>query len=155
MGRLATFSRISIGALKYHWEHLNTGPELVVLRTTLMIANATNSSRPMLRVTLKLALLIAICGLPAWSSQQSQHPNQQKPQPPPDQSKPQAPPQAPPLGPGESSSSKPAQTGDPSEPDPKKDPPPASGTTPSNAAKPGVLPPEDNPAWDPFHAAQD
>jgi tetratricopeptide (TPR) repeat protein len=109
----------------------------------------------MLRVTLKLALLIAICGLPAWSFQQSQDPQQQKPQPPPDQSKPQAPPQAPPLGPGESSSSKPAQTGDPSEPDPKKDPPPASGTTPSNAAKPGVLPPEDNPAWDPFHAAQD
>jgi tetratricopeptide (TPR) repeat protein len=110
----------------------------------------------MLRLTLKLALLFAVCGLPAWSLQQSQDPQQQKPQSPPDQPKPQPPP----LGPGESSSSKPAQTGDPSEPDPttvpepKKDPAtPVSKT--STAAKPGVLPPEDNPAWDPFHAAQD
>jgi tetratricopeptide (TPR) repeat protein len=110
----------------------------------------------MLRSTLELALLIALCGLPAWSLQQSQDPQQQKPQSPPDQPKPQPPP----LGPGESSSSKPAQTGDPSEPDPttvpepKKDPAtPVSKT--STAAKPGVLPPEDNPAWDPFHAAQD
>jgi tetratricopeptide (TPR) repeat protein len=119
-----------------------------------MIANATNSSRPMLRLILRLALLIAVCGFSAWSFQQSQDPQQQKPQPPPDQPKPQQ--SSPPLGPGESSSSKPAQTGDPSELDPKKDPPSATpGTTPSNAAKPGVLPPEDNPAWDPFHAAQD
>jgi tetratricopeptide (TPR) repeat protein len=100
---------------------------------------------------LKLALLIAVCGLPAWSCQQSQDPQQQKPQ---------APPQPPPLGPGESSSSKPAQTSDPSEPDPTTSPEPKKvATTPgskaSTAAKPGVLPPEDNPAWDPFHAAQD
>ena len=99
---------------------------------------------------LKLALLIAFCGLPAWSFQQSQTPKQQKPQPP----------EAPPLEPGESSSKNPAQTGDPSEPDPtaasqpKKEAAIPDSKT-SSAAKPGVLPPEDNPAWDPFHAAQD
>jgi tetratricopeptide (TPR) repeat protein len=117
-----------------------------------MIANATNSNSPMLRLTLKLAFLIAICALPAWSFQQPQDPQQQKPQPPSDRPKSQSPP----PGPGESSSSKPAQTGDPSEPDPKKDEPsPTGAKTPSTATKAGVLPPEDNPAWDPFHAAQD
>jgi len=114
----------------------------------------------MLRLTLKLALLIAVFGLPAWSFQQSQEPQQQKPQTPADQPKSPAPPQSPPLGPGESSSSKPAQTGDPSQPDPTTSPEPKKDTTTpgskaSTAAKPGVLPPEDNPAWDPFHAAQD
>ncbi len=103
---------------------------------------------------LKLALLFALCGPPAWSVQQGQDPQQQqKPQPQPDPSKP---PQPPPLGPGESSSAKPEQTADPSASEPQK------GTSPEtlkpalpNTAKPGVLPPEDNPAWDPFHAAQD
>jgi tetratricopeptide (TPR) repeat protein len=114
----------------------------------------------MLRLTMKLALLIAVCGPPAWSLQQSQDPQQQKPQTPADQPKSQAPPQSPPLGPGESSSSKPAQTGDPSQPDPTTSPEPKKdaatpGSKASTAAKPGVLPPEDNPAWDPFHAAQD
>jgi tetratricopeptide (TPR) repeat protein len=108
----------------------------------------------MLRSMLKLALLLALCGPPAWSVQQGQDPQQQqKPQPQPDQSKPQQPP---PLGPGESSSAKPEQTGDPSASEPPKG---ASSETlkPAlpNTAKPGVLPPEDNPAWDPFHAAQD
>jgi tetratricopeptide (TPR) repeat protein len=108
------------------------------------------------RSTSKLVLLIALCGLPAWSFQQSQDPQQQKPQPPADQPKSQQPPQAPPLGPGESSSSKPTQTGDPSESEPNKASSPSTpAAKPSNAAKPGVLPPEDNPAWDPFHAAQD
>jgi tetratricopeptide (TPR) repeat protein len=113
----------------------------------------------MLRLPLKLALLIAVCALPARSFQQSQDPQQQKPQPPPDQPKSQAP-QTPPVGPGESSSSKPAQTGDPSQPDPTTSPEPkkdaaTSESKNSTSAKPGVLPPEDNPAWDPFHAAQD
>jgi tetratricopeptide (TPR) repeat protein len=126
-----------------------------------MIANATNSSRLMLHWMLKLALLIAVCGAPAWSFQQGQDPQQQKPQPQADQSGSSHPPQAPPLGPGESSSAKPEQTGDPTAPQPeptvaKPAATPAPGTKPpSNAAKPGVLPPEDNPAWDPFHAAQD
>ena len=115
----------------------------------------------MLRLTLRLALLIALCGVPAWSFQQSQDPQQQKPPLPADQQpKSQAPPQPPPLGPGESSSSKPTQTGDPSEPDPTTSPEPkkdvaTTKSKDSTAAKPGVLPPEDNPAWDPFHAAQD
>jgi tetratricopeptide (TPR) repeat protein len=125
-----------------------------------MIANATNSNRLMLPLMRKLVLLIAVCGLPAWSVQQSQDPPQQKQQAPSDQPKSQTPPEAPPRGPGESSSSKPAQTGDPSEPtpataaEPKKDAT-ASAPKSSTEAKPGVLPPEDNPAWDPFHAAQD
>ncbi len=108
---------------------------------------------------LNLALMFAVCGLPAWSLQQGQDPQrQQKPQPQPqaDQPKPQQPAQAPPLGPGESSSAKPEQTGDPSASEPQKGA--ASETLKPalpNAAKPGVLPPEDNPAWDPFHAAQD
>jgi tetratricopeptide (TPR) repeat protein len=110
----------------------------------------------MLHWMLRLALLIAVCGAPAWSFQQGQDPQQQKPQPPADQSgSPQA---APPLEPGESSSAKPEQTGDPTAPQPGKSattPTPGAKPTPSNAAKPGVLPPEDNPAWDPFHAAQD
>ncbi|MGD0543769.1 MAG: tetratricopeptide repeat protein [Candidatus Acidiferrales bacterium] len=113
----------------------------------------------MLHWMLKLALLIAVCGAPAWSIQQGQDPQQQKPQPQADQSNP---PQPPPLGPGESSSAKPQQTGDPTAPQPEPTPEkpattPTSGAkpAPSNAAKPGVLPPEDNPAWDPFHAAQD
>jgi tetratricopeptide (TPR) repeat protein len=116
----------------------------------------------MLHWMLRLALLIAACGSPAWSFQQGQDPQpQQKPQPA-DQSGSAHPPAAPPLGPGESSSAKPEQTGDPTAPQPAPTPEkpattPSSGAkpTPSNAAKPGVLPPEDNPAWDPFHAAQD
>jgi len=114
----------------------------------------------MLHWMLKLALLIAVCGAPAWSFQQGQDPQEQKPQS--DQPNSSHPPQAPPLGPGESSSAKPEQTGDPTAPQPEPQPEkpattptPGAKTTPSNAAKPGVLPPEDNPAWDPFHAAQD
>jgi tetratricopeptide (TPR) repeat protein len=110
---------------------------------------------------LKLALLIVVCGSPAWSLQQGQDPQQQQKPPPADQSGSSHPPTAPPLGPGESSSAKPEQTGDPTAPQPEPTPEPATTPTPgakrtpSNVAKPGVLPPEDNPAWDPFHAAQD
>ena len=115
----------------------------------------------MLHWMLKLALLIAVCAGPAWSFQPGQDPQQQKPQPA-DQSGSSHPPAAPPMGPGESSSAKPEQTGDPTAPQPEPTPEkpatpatPGAKPTPSNAAKPGVLPPEDNPAWDPFHAAQD
>jgi tetratricopeptide (TPR) repeat protein len=109
---------------------------------------------------LKLALLIVVCGAPAWSFQQGQDPQQQKPQPPADQPSSSHPPPTPPLEPGESSSAKPEQTGDPTAPQPQPEKPaptptPAAKPASSNAAKPGVLPPEDNPAWDPFHAAQD
>jgi tetratricopeptide (TPR) repeat protein len=113
----------------------------------------------MLRWMLRLALLIAVCVAPAWSFQQGQDPQPQKPEPQADHSNPsQLPGQAPPLGPGESSSAKPEQTGDPTAPPPEepgKTPTKTGKAAPSNAAKPGVLPPEDNPAWDPFHAAQD
>ena len=113
----------------------------------------------MLRWMLRLALLIAVCGLPAWSFQQGQDPQPQKPDSQADHSNPsQLPGQAPPLGPGESSSAKPEQTGDPTAPapeEPGKTPTKTGKAAPSNAAKAGVLPPEDNPAWDPFHAAQD
>ncbi len=108
---------------------------------------------------LKPVLLVALCGFPAWSVQQGQDRQPQKPQPQADRSNP---PQAPPVGPGESSSAKPEQTGDPSAspPEPHSEKPATNPTStvkpaPSKAAKPGVLPPEDNPAWDPFHAAQD
>ena len=108
---------------------------------------------------LRLTLLIAVSVLPAWSFQQGQDPQPQKPEPQADHSSPpQQPGQAPPLGPGESSSAKPEQTGDPSAPPPEepvKTPTKTGKAAPSNAPKPGVLPPEDNPAWDPFHAAQD
>jgi tetratricopeptide (TPR) repeat protein len=111
---------------------------------------------------LRLALLVAVSGLPARSFQQGQDPQPQKPEPQADHSNPaQLPGQAPPVEPGESSSAKPEQTGDPSAPStplPEKPPPTPTKTgkgTHSNAAKAGVLPPEDNPAWDPFHAAQD
>ncbi|MGB8542304.1 MAG: tetratricopeptide repeat protein [Candidatus Acidiferrales bacterium] len=111
---------------------------------------------------LKLALLIGVCTCPAKSFQQAQDPRQQKPQPQSDQANPSHPSQAPPLGPGESSSAKPEQTGDPTAPQPEPQPEkpattptPGAKTAPSNAAKPGVLPPENNAAWDPFHAAQD
>jgi tetratricopeptide (TPR) repeat protein len=115
----------------------------------------------MLRWMLILALLIAVSGLPAWSFQQGQDPQPQKPESQGDHSNSQQPGQAPPLGPGESSSAKPEQTGDPSAPStPLPDKPPSTPTktgkqAPSSATKAGVLPPEDNPAWDPFHAAQD
>jgi tetratricopeptide (TPR) repeat protein len=113
----------------------------------------------MLRWMLRLALLIAVCGAPAWCFQQGQDPQPQKPEPQADHSNPsQQPGQAPPVEPGESSSAKPEQTGDPSAPLPEKPPETPTKTgkaAPSNAAKAGVLPPEDNPAWDPFHAAQD
>jgi tetratricopeptide (TPR) repeat protein len=112
----------------------------------------------MLRWMLKLALLVAVSGLPAWSFQQGQDPQPQKPGSKADHSNPQQPGQAPPVEPGESSSAKPEQTGDPSAPLPEKPPSTPAKTgkaAASNAVKAGVLPPEDNPAWDPFHAAQD
>jgi len=112
----------------------------------------------MLPGMLRLAVLIAVSGLPAWPFQQGQEPQPPKPEPQADHANPPQPGQAPPVGPGESSSAKPEQTGDPSAPLPEKPastPPKTAKGAPSNTAKAGVLPPEDNPAWDPFHAAQD
>jgi tetratricopeptide (TPR) repeat protein len=69
-----------------------------------------------------------------------------------------APGTAPPPDPNQESSSKKDPIPDsPSESSSKKEPIPDSpGDQPkSKGAKPGVLPPEDDPAWDPFHAQQD
>ena len=88
------------------------------------------------------------------------------------QQQPNQPPAAPPSDPSQESSSKKEPLPDsPSESSSKKDPLPDSagdssskkqpvGDTPdgqpkSKGAKPGVLPPENDPAWDPFHAQQD
>jgi tetratricopeptide (TPR) repeat protein len=64
----------------------------------------------------------------------------------------------PPDSPAESSSKKEPVADSPedaaaSKKQPVADPP--DGQRKSKGAKPGVLPPEDDPAWDPFHAQQD
>ena len=117
---------------------------------------------------LALAILFATCGLASFA--QSQPPAQQPAQPSDQQSGQQPDQQSGPMPP------RPAQgvpADDPSQessskrdpvPDSsadakaaKKDPVPDSATDQpkSKGAKPGVLPPEDDPAWDPFHAQQD
>jgi tetratricopeptide (TPR) repeat protein len=87
-------------------------------------------------------------------NQQDQHnqPGQQPAQPPatpPQQQQPPATtpprPNTDPDAPQESSSKKALPPDDPA-PTPKED---------AKKSKPGVLPPEDDPAWDPFHAQQD
>jgi tetratricopeptide (TPR) repeat protein len=71
---------------------------------------------------------------------------------------PVAPGAAPPPDPNQESSSKKDPIPDsPSDSSSKREPIPDSPADQpkSKAAKPGVLPPEDDPAWDPFHAQQD
>jgi tetratricopeptide (TPR) repeat protein len=73
-------------------------------------------------------------------------------------SQPAAPGAAPPAGPNQESSSKKDPIPDsPAESSSKKAPIPdgPADQPKSKGAKPGVLPPEDDPAWDPFHAQQD
>ncbi len=127
----------------------------------------------------KFALLATLAGLsplaalllsvPAChAQQQDQHnqpgqaPAQQPPTAPPRQQQPSATPPQPasatpprpstdPDAPQESSSKK-------AQPPPEAEPDPAPAASPNDApkkSKPGVLPPEDDPAWDPFHAQQD
>ncbi|HEY0703837.1 MAG TPA: tetratricopeptide repeat protein [Candidatus Acidoferrales bacterium] len=66
---------------------------------------------------------------------------------------------APPTDPAQESSSKkdplPDSPGDSSSKKPPIPDAPADEKAKSKGAKPGVLPPEDDPAWDPFHAQQD
>jgi tetratricopeptide (TPR) repeat protein len=116
----------------------------------------------MIRMLLLLAAVLAISPLSTVAAQQ----NQDQPPPKPPAQQEQQGPQAkepPPLSPGESSSAKP-QVSDSEDPNPAS--PGASqpktdaaknGAQPDGrpVAKPGVLPPEDSPAWDPFHAEQD
>jgi tetratricopeptide (TPR) repeat protein len=109
---------------------------------------------------LALAVLFAACGSASYA--QSQPPAQQPGQPPDQQSGPMPPRPAqgvPADDPSQESSSKKAPLPD-SPADTKaakKDPVPDSAPDQpkSKGAKPGVLPPEDDPAWDPFHAQQD
>ncbi|MFY9803961.1 MAG: tetratricopeptide repeat protein [Candidatus Acidiferrales bacterium] len=110
------------------------------------------------KVSLKVTLLILpLAALPAASTcyaQQDQPPQSQQPatpaqqQPQPQQPAKTQPPPAPPASPDDSSQ----------ESSSKKVLPPDDDSTKkdkAHAAKPGVLPPEDDPAWDPFHAQQD
>ena len=98
---------------------------------------------------------------PPCYSQQDQQPAQ-----PASSSQQQQPPAATPPRPNPSSSSNPNSSSDSSqESSSKKELPPddaapakAPAATPTDApkkSKAGVLPPEDDPAWDPFHAQQD
>jgi tetratricopeptide (TPR) repeat protein len=108
---------------------------------------------------------MAVCCPPGFAQAQ---PGQQ----PPNQQPSQQPGAAPAPDPAQESSSKKEPLPDsPSESSSKKDPLPDSpgdssaknkpaadapdGQPKSKGAKPGVLPPEDDPAWDPFHAQQD
>jgi tetratricopeptide (TPR) repeat protein len=113
---------------------------------------------------LALAILFATCGSASFAQSQppAQPSNQQSGQQPDQQSGPMPPRPAqgvPADDPSQESSSK----RDPIPDSPadakaaKKDPVPDSATDQpkSKGAKPGVLPPEDDPAWDPFHAQQD
>jgi tetratricopeptide (TPR) repeat protein len=104
-----------------------------------------------------VALLLSAPACHAQSqNQQDQHnqPGQQPAQPPvtPPQQQPQPAttrprPDPDPDAPQESSSKK-------ALPAPDDDPAPAAKDV-AKKSKPGVLPPEDDPAWDPFHAQQD
>jgi tetratricopeptide (TPR) repeat protein len=105
-----------------------------------------------------VALLLSAPACHAQSqNQQDQHnqPGQQPAQPPatPPQQQQQPPATTPPRpdpdpdAPQESSSKK-------ALPAPDDDPAPAAKDV-AKKSKPGVLPPEDDPAWDPFHAQQD
>jgi tetratricopeptide (TPR) repeat protein len=105
---------------------------------------------------LPLAALLSAPGCDGWQNQQDSY-GQQPGQPatPPQQ---QPPPGTTPPRPSTNSGS----SSDPSEESSSKKalPPddPAPAKTPADApkkSKPGVLPPEDDPAWDPFHAQQD
>jgi tetratricopeptide (TPR) repeat protein len=105
---------------------------------------------------LPLAALLSAPGCYGWQNQQDSY-GQQPGQPatPPQQ---QPPPgtTAPRPSTNSGSSSDPSEESSSKKALPPDDPAPAK--TPADApkkSKPGVLPPEDDPAWDPFHAQQD
>ena len=96
------------------------------------------------------ALVLISCPLTFARLQQQQSQQGQQPSQPPSA--------APPADPSQESSSKKEPL--PDSPDESSAKKPAVPDTPddhakSKGAKPGVLPPEDDPAWDPFHAQQD
>ena len=97
-------------------------------------------------------LLAALPAVPVCFAQQDQ-PQQSQPRSTPPQQEPQQPakPQPPPSPP-------PNQDDSNQESSSKKVLPPddeSAKKETAHASKPGVLPPEDDPAWDPFHAQQD
>jgi tetratricopeptide (TPR) repeat protein len=101
------------------------------------------------------ALMFTSCARPSFAQSQSQqNPPSQTPQPQNGESS-----GAPPADPSQESSSKKDPIPDsPNESSSKKPPIPdstADDKPKSKGAKPGVLPPEDDPLWDPFHAQQD
>ena len=100
-------------------------------------------------LTLWLAALSAVpvCFAQQDQPQQSQPPStppQQEPQQP---AKPQPPPSPPPNQDDSNQESSSKKVLPPDDESAKKET--------ARASKPGVLPPEDDPAWDPFHAQQD
>jgi tetratricopeptide (TPR) repeat protein len=100
------------------------------------------------------ALMTTFCVRPSFAqSQNQQNPPAQTPQPQNGESS-----GAPPVDPNQESSSKKDPIPDsPNESSSKKPPIPdtPADEKAKSKAKPGVLPPEDDPAWDPFHAQQD
>jgi tetratricopeptide (TPR) repeat protein len=111
--------------------------------------------RSTLRCTLQFALLIlplaALPAVPVCFGQQDQpqqsQPPSTTPQEPQQPTKPQ-PPASPPPNQGDSSQESSSKKVLPPEDE-------SSKKETAHASKPGVLPPEDDPAWDPFHAQQD
>jgi tetratricopeptide (TPR) repeat protein len=111
-----------------------------------------------------LLALIGAVGCPQGFAQEQpgqQQPNQQPSQQPgtaPDPSQESSSRRDPPPdSPSESSSKKEPVPDSPADSAAKKQPATTApdGQPKSKGAKPGVLPPEDDPAWDPFHAQQD
>jgi tetratricopeptide (TPR) repeat protein len=109
---------------------------------------------------LKIAVLIvaipAAMLAPAGFAQQDQQQPQQPGNPPQQQQPSPSPPGSKPMPPRPSSDSNSSNQESTS----KKDLPPDEGAAAkekekAHTSKPGVLPPEDDPAWDPFHAQQD
>lgn len=99
-----------------------------------------------------LLLLAVLLAVPICSAQQDQPQQSQPPSTPPQQeqeqpAKPQAPPSPPPNHGDSSQESSSKKVLSPDDESAKKET--------AHASKPGVLPAEDDPAWDPFHAQQD
>jgi tetratricopeptide (TPR) repeat protein len=100
-------------------------------------------------LTLLLAALpaVPVCFAQQDQPQQSQPPSTPPQQEPPKPPKPQPPPSPPPNQDDSNQESSSKKVLPPDDESVKKET--------AHASKPGVLPPEDDPAWDPFHAQQD
>jgi tetratricopeptide (TPR) repeat protein len=105
-----------------------------------------------------ILMLAALAAAPVCHAQQDQPPQSQQPTTP---SQPAAPPQEQPQQPAKpqpSTTPQPNQGDSNQESSSKKVLPPDDDSVKKDKAhssKPGVLPAEDDPAWDPFHAEQD